>query len=40
MKTSETKKFDKIFMRGFSDFLKIFCFNNPGLIFILTKKAF
>jgi hypothetical protein len=28
------------FLRGVFDFLKIFCFNHPGLIFIFTKKAF
>jgi hypothetical protein len=25
---------------GIFDFLKIFCFNHPGLIFIFTKKGF
>jgi hypothetical protein len=39
MKTSETKKVAKIFVRHFL-LLKIFCFNHPGFIFILTKKGF
>jgi hypothetical protein len=39
-KTSETKKFVKIFLRGVFDFKQIFCLSHPGLIFIFTKKGF
>jgi hypothetical protein len=40
MKTSETKKFVKIFCKSFLIFKKIFCLSHPGLIFIFTKRLF
>jgi hypothetical protein len=39
MNTSETKKFSRFFARIF-DFLNLFCFNYPELIFIFYKKGF
>jgi hypothetical protein len=40
MKTTETKKFVKIFCEVFLIFKIIFCLSHPGLIFIFTKKGF
>jgi hypothetical protein len=40
MKTSETKKFVKIFLRGIFDLKEIFYFSHAGLIFIFYKKLF
>jgi hypothetical protein len=40
MKTSETKKFVKIFCEAFLIFKKIFCLSHPGFIFIFYKKGF
>jgi hypothetical protein len=40
MKTSETKRFGKIFCEAFLIFKQILCLSHPGLIFISTKKAF
>jgi hypothetical protein len=37
MKTSETKKFVKIFCEAYLIFKKIFCLIHPGLGFIFIK---
>jgi hypothetical protein len=37
-KTSETKKFVKIFGEAFFILKKIFCLSHPGLIYIFIKK--
>jgi hypothetical protein len=39
MKTSETKKFVKIFWKAFLIFKQIFCFSYPGLL-ICIKRLF
>jgi hypothetical protein len=38
MKTSETKKFAKIFCEAFLIFLKIFCLSHPGLFSFLQTR--
>jgi hypothetical protein len=40
IKTSEAKKFVKIFYEVLLIFKKIFCSSRPGLILIFTKEAF
>jgi hypothetical protein len=40
MKTSETKKFVKVFCEAFLIFKKIFSLSHPTLNFIFIKKGF